>query len=231
MDLYETLGVARDATPAQIKKAFRKRVKETHPDLGGNDEDFRAVNLAGEVLQDPARRKRYDETGTIDDPKLEAAEREQRVKAIVTQLVDEALGRDPLYSPLDFIFGRITQTETNLRGQIEAANRRLKLLRRHAKRWRKKVKAEKRRGLRLGKEPPPKAEPDLVADLIAARVKAAEADRDASVKALELQPAVRAFFGDYEWDPLADVEDAAELDRLARAGIRQALSAPLGGRP
>ena len=66
-DYYETLGVPRDASEADIKKAFRKLAREYHPDVAKNkkqaEEKFKEINEAYEVLGDPAKRKRYDELG------------------------------------------------------------------------------------------------------------------------------------------------------------------------
>ena len=66
-DYYETLGVPRTATDAEIKKAFRKLAREHHPDVAKNkkqaEEKFKEINEAYEVLGDPAKRKKYDELG------------------------------------------------------------------------------------------------------------------------------------------------------------------------
>jgi curved DNA-binding protein CbpA len=64
-DLYDTLGVPRDAKPRDIKAAYRKRAAAAHPDKGGNDEDLQAINAAWETMGDPEKRRRYDETGEI----------------------------------------------------------------------------------------------------------------------------------------------------------------------
>lgn len=68
-DPYKTLGVARDATEQQIRKAFLKLAKTTHPDLNPGDpkaeERFKAVNAAHDLLQDAEQRARYDR-GEID---------------------------------------------------------------------------------------------------------------------------------------------------------------------
>jgi curved DNA-binding protein CbpA len=64
MDLYEALGVARDATAAEIHKAYRRASKKAHPDMpGGSEEKFALVKLAVDVLTDDKRRAHYDRTG------------------------------------------------------------------------------------------------------------------------------------------------------------------------
>ena len=64
---YETLGVPKDATIAQIKNAFRKRAKVSHPDAGGSAQDFDKLCRANAVLIDPKRREKFDKTGVIDE--------------------------------------------------------------------------------------------------------------------------------------------------------------------
>lgn len=66
-NLYETLGVKRDASVDDIRKAYRKLAKKHHPDVNpGNkaaEDKFKAVSAAYEVLSDPKRRAAYDEFG------------------------------------------------------------------------------------------------------------------------------------------------------------------------
>jgi molecular chaperone DnaJ len=63
-DYYEVLGVSKDASPDEIKKAFRRKAVELHPDKEGGDEDkFKEVNEAYEVLKDQSKRQRYDQFG------------------------------------------------------------------------------------------------------------------------------------------------------------------------
>ena len=66
-DYYEVLGVAKDASAEEIKKAYRKITKENHPDLHPGDktceERFKEANEAYEVLSDEEKRKRYDQFG------------------------------------------------------------------------------------------------------------------------------------------------------------------------
>lgn len=65
-DFYELLGVARDADAATVKRAYRRRARELHPDVSDApdaEERFRRVTLAYEVLSDDARRQMYDRYG------------------------------------------------------------------------------------------------------------------------------------------------------------------------
>ena len=57
---YEVLGVKRDASADEIKKAFRKLAQKYHPDAGGDPEKFKEISEAYAVLSDPDKRKRYD---------------------------------------------------------------------------------------------------------------------------------------------------------------------------
>ena len=57
---YRTLGISRGASPAVVKRAFRTRAKQTHPDTGGDEAAFRQVTQAYEVLRDRKQRAAYD---------------------------------------------------------------------------------------------------------------------------------------------------------------------------
>lgn len=61
--LYECLGVPQNATPDEIKKAYRKLAVKYHPDKGGDPEKFKEINAANEVLSNPEKREIYDKYG------------------------------------------------------------------------------------------------------------------------------------------------------------------------
>lgn len=69
-DLYATLNVSRDASPDEIKRAFKRLAVENHPDkhqgCKDKEERFKAINQAYSVLSDPQKRQTYDQFGTLD---------------------------------------------------------------------------------------------------------------------------------------------------------------------
>jgi molecular chaperone DnaJ len=66
-DYYKTLGIDKNATEDQIKKAFRKLAHEHHPDKSnGKDEKFKEINEAYQVLSNKEKRQKYDQFGSAD---------------------------------------------------------------------------------------------------------------------------------------------------------------------
>lgn len=88
-DLYTILDVSRDAGPGEIKRAYRRKAKEHHPDTGGDPEVFMAVARAYAVLSDDERRAEYDVTGKVDENV--ARNLLARVAKAVADMLDQAL--------------------------------------------------------------------------------------------------------------------------------------------
>ena len=64
-DYYKILGVGKSASSDEIKRAYRRLAQEYHPDKGGNQEKFKEINEAYQVLSDPQKKAQYDQFGTI----------------------------------------------------------------------------------------------------------------------------------------------------------------------
>ena len=95
-DLYQDLEVKPDATPADIKAAFRRLTLEHHPDrnVDGSDERFKQVSHAYEVLSDPELRRSYDKAQAAGSSKFGPALRDFAMR-MATKLWQEVLGEVP----------------------------------------------------------------------------------------------------------------------------------------
>jgi curved DNA-binding protein CbpA len=90
-NLYETLGVKKDATPAELKRARRDRARQLHPDKeGGSEDEMRKVNHAFDVLFDPTRRQLYDATGQESQQPEEDRVRQLLFQGFIDALVKDA---------------------------------------------------------------------------------------------------------------------------------------------
>lgn len=65
-DYYQILGVSKNASQDEIKKAYRKLAMQYHPDRGGDQQKFKEINEAYQVLSDPQKKSRYDQFGSAD---------------------------------------------------------------------------------------------------------------------------------------------------------------------
>merc|ERR1719316_2079358 len=61
--LYEVLGVEKNAGPDQIRKAYKRMAAKHHPDKGGDEEHFKDIQKANEILSDERKRELYDQGG------------------------------------------------------------------------------------------------------------------------------------------------------------------------
>ena len=100
MDYYRILGVSREASDEEIKKAYRKLVFEHHPDRNPHkadaDERIREINVAYEIVGDPEKRSTYDRLSWGDEPRAAAVDLDLILDDIEQKLFDE--GRKELFS-------------------------------------------------------------------------------------------------------------------------------------
>ena len=127
MTLYEVLGVAPDATPEQIKKAYQRLAMKYHPDRmeGGDDRHFKKIQGAYEVLSDPERRELYDATGETEKPKMDAAE------TLVSQLFAGAVDNNVKGDLIEQITKLVKQASANMNNEILKARTEVEKLARY----------------------------------------------------------------------------------------------------
>ena len=124
-DHYATLGLSSAASSAEIKAAYRRLVKQHHPDAGGDPEQILALNAAWEILGDSEQRRFYDvslqhvsdhlENRGVRNARASAAARANQGRAAAA---DDALVNwlQQVYAPIDRLLGQvITPFPTQLR--------------------------------------------------------------------------------------------------------------------
>lgn len=119
---YKDLDVPVDATGDEIKKAFREKSKEVHPDKGGSEDEFKEIQLAYSVLSDDEKRRRYDSTGE-DEPE------QTHMVGLCIQIFKGALDQNPddimdgIEYVADGIINNLKSSISSLRVKIKKNNK------------------------------------------------------------------------------------------------------------
>lgn len=129
-DPYRELGVPRNAGPAQVRQAYKDRVKVTHPDAGGSAEAFELTQRALAILENPQKRAEYDKTGKVADEKSPLQAGIDLIGAIVGQVLHDFLvsGFDPQKDPravdiVDMIRHKLQADIVNTENMIEVGEK------------------------------------------------------------------------------------------------------------
>lgn len=155
MDPYKVLDLDRDATTAEIRKAYRQRAAETHPDAGGSVEAFQEAKLAQDVLLDPKRRAKFDKDGTIDEGTVDNAGAEildflvNMVAVVTNQISQQAEGEGPPLENLDLMAmlkDLIKKQIVEADAVIANAQRNKRIVIRLQTKWRRKKKSKRSQG-------------------------------------------------------------------------------------
>lgn len=183
---YETLGVNPGATPEQIKRAWRKKCREHHPDReGGSDERMQEINRAYECLSDPEKRAHYDRTGEdVTGPSLDDIVRNEVIGLFA------AIAESPAEAGLLAVARRMVKgrkREFEMQQSLERQKRRT--LKKKRGRIRIRTKAS-----------------DLYAHVVDSKLKGVQDKLDLLGKQIEVCVAVDRYLDDYE-----SVDDEASI--------------------
>ena len=129
--LYEILGLNENATDEEIRKAYKQKAQKYHPDReSGDKEQFALVRTAYDVLKDPARKQRYDETGEAGP----ATNVDQMAVQVIAQLFSQAVEQENIKNPVASVKDHLENDHKTLAGQIEALDNKVALLEKRRKR-------------------------------------------------------------------------------------------------
>ena len=115
IDYYAELGVSENATLEDIKKAYRIKAQKTHPDRGGNAEDFKKVNEAYEILKDSEKREKYDAKRNAYLEKLRQKEKEPKAQDLKETIQPEKPTQNKDINKSNDTFNNIVETYKEVR--------------------------------------------------------------------------------------------------------------------
>lgn len=123
MTHYETLGLKENATADEIKRAYRAKAKEKHPDKGGDPGEFTPIAHAYEVLSNPERKLLYDATGSGEPPRIE-----KDVQEVLMNGFSQALQTEEDVEILAFVRDGLESVKIKIESERTRADARKKTL-------------------------------------------------------------------------------------------------------
>lgn len=185
---YEVLGVARDASADQIRRAYRKLVTIWHPDKPTGDiNSFRKIQNAYDVLSDSERRRRYDQTGREDasriTPKKVAAFFRDSMRSVIHAQRQDGSTDDPT---MDNILQKMIVSNRASRQQVQQA--------------RHDTYRKLERATRILERMKAKGEEDIIGDAIREEIENLKAEMRTHEDALELSEEVEKVMKQYQYE-------------------------------
>lgn len=184
MSLYDDLGLAPDATDAEIRAAHRRAAKRHHPDAGGKREEFERVQRAALILRDPAKRERYDRDGTVDDDATIDRELQGAV-SLMNEVFQAALSTAPSLERIDIIGGAKTMLGESIR---------------HVEQHKGKARAEMRKFEKAAKRLQHKGKgPNMLGQIIDDQIKSCQAQIAACDINISAHKRAQTMLDEYDW--------------------------------
>ena len=138
-NLYDILGVSKDASLKEIKSAYKDKAKEHHPDKGGDEEVFKAIQQAYDTLSNPAKRKMYDATGQITNVSFEDRCRKFFSEFVIPSFIEIERTSFERVNAIELIKAMITDKTNAIKSEIEKFKDGKEKLEIFLKRKRKKI--------------------------------------------------------------------------------------------
>ena len=136
MKHYETLGVKKDATAAEIKAAYRRLARKYHPDVckeAGATDKIAAINVAYDILSDPERRARYDHGEDVSAAASPEELIRQRALQEVASLVIAAIDGCPNIDMVDMVADMRGAVRRSMTPELQAIENIKAKIRKHEK--------------------------------------------------------------------------------------------------
>lgn len=218
MNPYEELGVGVEADAAAIKAAHRKRAKETHPDHGGDEDDFQKVQTAYLVLSDPEKRAHYDRTGEVQgDKPSEPPRYMQMIVQTFHTIIEDAVKLGTHTNYIETMKSIFTKTIGEINDAIEEHKTELAVLNKVMKRFKTKREVEN----------------DIFQGVIAGKINAVTKRIERSYQALEDAKKALAYLDNFtfeveERDPTAGLTEFQREMMRAMQQVRRSTTNPSG---
>lgn len=187
-DLYERLGVSRDASHKVLKGAWREKAHLHHPDRGGDPKEFAKVKEAWDVLSDTASRQYYDDVGEAP-PIMSESDIENAARSLATTIIDSVImqetnpdGNDVLGTIMNSLQRQVQEFAT----RRATLNERRRVLDALLRRLTRKAKASSR--------------PAILLLVLNARRKALKADEYSMIRDRKIYEVVVEIFREYQYE-------------------------------